>query len=159
MVHWNLPANPVDLEQREGRVHRYKNHAVRKNVASQYSQVFRASGQLGDPWQWMFDRAKTDRDSSANDLVPYWVFPGEASIDRHVPTLPLSKERQRLAQLQRSLAMYRIVFGQSRQDDLIAFLEQHCPEEQREAMIRELHIDLRPPESKLHQEADVEMRK
>ncbi|MGI8999097.1 MAG: C-terminal helicase domain-containing protein [Candidatus Limnocylindria bacterium] len=24
VVHWNLPANPVDMEQREGRVHRYK---------------------------------------------------------------------------------------------------------------------------------------
>src|SRR5699024_8032152 len=33
VVHWNLPSNPVDLEQREGRVHRYKGHAVRKNVA------------------------------------------------------------------------------------------------------------------------------
>lgn len=34
VVHWNLPSNPIDLEQREGRVHRYKGHAVRKNVAS-----------------------------------------------------------------------------------------------------------------------------
>ena len=33
VVHWNLPANPVDLEQREGRVHRYKGHAIRKNLA------------------------------------------------------------------------------------------------------------------------------
>src|SRR5699024_10129488 len=24
VVHWNLPSNPVDLEQREGRVHRFK---------------------------------------------------------------------------------------------------------------------------------------
>jgi len=29
VVHWNLPNNPVDLEQREGRVQRYKGHAVR----------------------------------------------------------------------------------------------------------------------------------
>src|SRR5439155_300036 len=34
VVHWNLPSNPVDLEQREGRVHRYKGQAVRKNVAA-----------------------------------------------------------------------------------------------------------------------------
>jgi hypothetical protein len=27
VIHWNLPSNPVDLEQREGRVHRYKGHA------------------------------------------------------------------------------------------------------------------------------------
>ena len=35
IVHWNLPANPVDFEQREGRVNRYKGHAVRKNVCGQ----------------------------------------------------------------------------------------------------------------------------
>ena len=39
VVHWNLPANPVDLEQREGRVHRYKGHAVRKNVAARQRQA------------------------------------------------------------------------------------------------------------------------
>ena len=33
VVHWNLPTNPVDLEQREGRTHRYKGHAVRRNIA------------------------------------------------------------------------------------------------------------------------------
>ena len=37
VMHWNLPSNPVDLEQREGRIHRYKGHAVRKNVARDYS--------------------------------------------------------------------------------------------------------------------------
>ncbi|MEX9821133.1 helicase-related protein [Providencia vermicola] len=35
VMHWNLPSNPVDLEQREGRVHRYKGHAVRKNCSAQ----------------------------------------------------------------------------------------------------------------------------
>jgi ERCC4-related helicase len=34
VVHWNLPSNPVDLEQREGRVHRFKGHAVRRNIAA-----------------------------------------------------------------------------------------------------------------------------
>jgi hypothetical protein len=32
VFHWNLPGNPVDLEQREGRVHRYKGHAIRFNI-------------------------------------------------------------------------------------------------------------------------------
>ena len=36
VYHWNLPSNPVDLEQREGRVHRYKGHAVRRNVSKAY---------------------------------------------------------------------------------------------------------------------------
>jgi Helicase conserved C-terminal domain len=34
IFHWNLPSNPVDFEQREGRVHRYKGHVVRRSVAS-----------------------------------------------------------------------------------------------------------------------------
>ena len=33
-VHWNTPASPVDFDQREGRVHRYGGHAIRKNVAA-----------------------------------------------------------------------------------------------------------------------------
>ena len=43
LVQWNLPGNPVDLEQREGRIHRYKGHAVRRNVgASQADDAFAA---------------------------------------------------------------------------------------------------------------------
>ena len=38
IVHWNLPGNPVDLEQRDGRVHRYEGHAVRRNVAARYGE-------------------------------------------------------------------------------------------------------------------------
>ena len=36
VYHWNLPHNPVDLEQREGRIHRYKGHAVRRTWRSCY---------------------------------------------------------------------------------------------------------------------------
>ena len=73
VVHWNLPANPVDLEQREGRVHRYKGHAIRKNVA----RAHRADGYrraAGDPWEAMFDAARKARPKGVNDLVPFWVY-------------------------------------------------------------------------------------
>jgi len=56
IVHWNLPGNPVDMEQREGRVHRYKNHAVRLNLVAGYFQDAR-EGQASDPWASMFDAA------------------------------------------------------------------------------------------------------
>ena len=36
VYHWNLPSNPVDIEQREGRVHRYKGLVIRSNLAAQY---------------------------------------------------------------------------------------------------------------------------
>ena len=52
IVHWNLPGNPVDLEQREGRVHRYEGHAVRRNVAGAFgrAEVFRAGWRWGRLW-------------------------------------------------------------------------------------------------------------
>ena len=38
IYHWNLPSNPVDLEQREGRIHRYKGHVNPRpgNVAAAF---------------------------------------------------------------------------------------------------------------------------
>src|SRR5262249_52997775 len=56
VVHWNLPRNPVDFEQREGRVHRYKGLAVRRNLVTHYGPK---AGELdgGDPWEAMFARA------------------------------------------------------------------------------------------------------
>ena len=124
MVHWNLPANPVDLEQREGRVHRYKGHAIRKNLAT----VHRADAfgtAVNDPWEAMFEAASRNRDRAVGDLVPFWIFTteGGAQIERYVPALPLSREIEKLKQLKRSLAAYRLVFGQPRQEDLIAFLD------------------------------------
>jgi hypothetical protein len=126
VVHWNLPTNPVDLEQREGRVHRYKGHAIRKNVARRFGLGELAAGWSGqgDPWEHLFERAVATRDGAANDLVPYWVYEteGGARVERRVPLLPYSREVEQLARLKRSLALYRLVFGQPRQEDLLAHL-------------------------------------
>jgi hypothetical protein len=52
VYHWDLPSNPVDMEQREGRVHRYKGHAVRKNVARRFGLAsLRERWSGGDPWE------------------------------------------------------------------------------------------------------------
>src|SRR5205823_11036080 len=91
ITHWNLPSNPVDLEQREGRIHRYKGHAVRKNVAA----VVRANGHTVspgvNPWDGLFKYAEKHAGHSS-EIVPYWVFAIKdgAYIKRHAPTLPLS---------------------------------------------------------------------
>ena len=124
--HWNLPSNPVDLEQREGRVHRYKGHAVRKNVARQYGLRALQGRTASDPWAELFALARADRQPGLTDLVPYWIFEteGGARVERRVPMPPLSREHGQLARLKRALAVYRLVFGQPRQQDLMAHLEQ-----------------------------------
>ncbi len=149
VVHWNLPSNPVDLEQREGRIHRYKNHAVRKNIARTYGLQGMHDGP--DPWDALFDLATNERDSNASDMVPFWIYPvdGGARIERHVPALPLSREQQLMPALRRSLAAYRMVFGQARQEDLLAYLLDRFTEEEVDEYAEVLRMDLEPPQSDL----------
>ena len=143
ITHWTLPSNPVDLEQREGRIHRYKGHAVRKNVAAAFAAEALHHGH-SDAWETAFELGRTGRSVHENDLVPYWLFPGDARIERHVPALPFSREVERLYGLRRALAIYRMVFGQSRQEDLITYLLAQIPEDQRDGIVAELQIDLSP---------------
>jgi len=149
IVHWNLPSNPVDLEQREGRVHRYKGHAVRKNIATTYGQHALQSKDK-DPWNAMLVAAKKARREGENDLVPFWIYPidGGARIERYVPSLPLTHDRQLLVALRRSLAVYRLVFGQPRQDDLVEYLTQHIPADQLDDLVGRLKINLSPKKKK-----------
>ena len=123
VVHWNLPSNPVDLEQREGRVHRFKGLAVRKNVLRHFADAA-IQGDGMDPWESAFEQAKGARAESENDLVPYWVYPVHdgASIERYVPALPLSRDIERHGALRASLVLYRMVFGQPRQEELMSYL-------------------------------------
>lgn len=143
VVHWNLPHNPVDLEQREGRVHRYKGHAVRKNVAAAHGRA--ALGASRDPWARMFELAAGDRRPDDGDLVPYWVYQreGGASIERHTPVLPFSREAARLPALLRAVSLYRLALGQPRQSDLLASLVDQDPDELR-ALVEAARVDLSP---------------
>jgi hypothetical protein len=148
VVHWNLPSNPVDLEQREGRIHRYKGHAVRKNVAARFASAVLDEAPT-DPWNQLFDKARAARDAGATDLVPFWLYPieGGARIERHIAALPLSRDQIRLQDLRRTLAVYRMVFGQPRQDDLIEYVLSHLPEQQIQSFVAQLRVDLSPPEA------------
>lgn len=145
VIHWNLPTNPVDLEQREGRVHRFKGHAIRKNVARQHQDIWHGVD-TGDPWQATFDSARSGRKSTDNDLVPYWLYPipnGEA-IERHVPMYPLSRDVERLGALRNALALYRMVFGQPRQEEMLAYLSRVVPEDRSAELSERLRISLAP---------------
>ena len=123
IYHWNLPPNPVDLEQREGRIFRYKGHAIRKNIATKYGKKLLANHFKNNLWNKLFNIALKERESRANDLIPFWIFAqGKAKIQRHIPAMPMSREKNQKIALSRSLAVYRLVFGQPRQEDLINFI-------------------------------------
>jgi superfamily II DNA/RNA helicase len=145
VVHWNLPSNPVDLEQREGRVHRYKGHVVRKNIAETLAPHL-PSDITGDIWEALFNMAAERRLSTESEMVPYWVYPqGSAKIERHVPLLPFSRDASELPRLKNSLAAYRLAFGQPRQEDLVEFLRRNHSEEDISELVKNFKIDLTPP--------------
>jgi hypothetical protein len=126
IVHWDLPGNPVDLEQREGRVHRYKGHAVRRNLAARFGEQAISDWRgRQDLWSILFHLAdEAARADGESDLIPFWIAPGDFCIQRHVPLLPYSREVEAFKRLQRQLAVYRVVFGQPRQEELMTLLDQ-----------------------------------
>jgi len=148
IYHWNLPTNPVDLEQREGRIHRYKGHVIRRNVAKALGIADLKEKDLmyGDPWRELFRLALVFRDEGVNDLVPYWIFEPEdrLKINRYVPALPLSRDKEMLKNLRGSLAAYRMVLGQPRQEDLVNFLQQRFEEGFDSDEFLKFRIDLAP---------------
>ena len=152
VVHWNLPPNPVDLEQREGRVHRYHGHAIRKNIAQVVGSMAideaREAIKFGErlnPWERLY-RIAFEQFAGDGGLVPHWVFTaGNARIQRYSPVLPLSRDADRVDALRRSLAIYRMVFGQPRQDDLLEFIMREVSDDRRDGLATSLTIDLSPP--------------
>ena len=144
VYHWNLPGNPVDLEQREGRVHRFKGHAIRLNLAHRQIDVVRGQSVCpDDPWRTMFDAASAETETGT-DLIPYWIYEGPVKVERRVPMLPFSREVRRLEWLKHSLTVYRLAFGQPRQEDLLEYLQSLLGTDTAIEDLAELQIRLEP---------------
>lgn len=128
IVHWNLPSNPVDLEQREGRINRRDCLAIRQRIARDWpiARVLRFRREDDrNPWQWVFAALEQagGLERYKHGLYPHWVYEGEAGNDvrirRHLVFHAHSADAKRYADLKDGLALYRLVFGQPRQEDLL----------------------------------------
>lgn len=142
IMHWNLPSNAIDLEQREGRINRYLCLAIRQNVAA---SEFGEGPFQEDAWQEMFERAQAGLKNNNSDLVPYWCmpddFPFQYKIERIVPMYPFSRDKLKYDRLIKVLTLYRLTMGQPRQDELLDSLgrREWSPDE-----LNELYINLSP---------------
>ena len=85
-----------------------------------------------------------EEDDGLGDLSPYWIYPGDAQLQRRIMAFPLSRDEKRWDRLQESLALYRLAFGQPRQEDMLAVLQRRGVAGDPER-IAEMRIDLRPP--------------
>ena len=141
IVHWNLPSNPIDLEQREGRINRFECLAIRQNVAKRYGdKSFRK-----DIWDEMFDEAsRKEKIDGSSDLIPYWGLretEDMVKIERIVPMYPYSRDGLAYERLIKILSMYRLTLGQARQEELLEYLFKNCDDPDK---LKELFINLSP---------------
>ena len=151
LVHWNLPNNPIDIEQREGRVNRYKSLLVRKRIAQDLHESVESNGE-GDPWEKLFSHADelTKKNGRESDLIPFWHYPqGKAQIERFVPMMPMSRDIHRLENALKVLSLYRLAFGQPRQEELMHnLLKREFSEEDIRKIKKALIINLSPHNDK-----------
>jgi hypothetical protein len=114
LVHWDLPSNPVDLEQREGRIRRFGSLAVRQSMAAGGIQLARGNS----PWRSLAQGAK----EKAGGLSPWWTQAGER-VKTSVYLPPFSRDVDKLRGLLDSLALYRLTLGQPDQEHLVRALQ------------------------------------
>jgi hypothetical protein len=141
IVHWDLPSNPVDLEQREGRISRYGGLLVRRPLGGEVRMEAVAAGVGGrSPWD---EAARLAEDRLPDDagLSPWWTF-RDVEIDRYVMALSNSRDIARFDHLQRQRLLYRLALGQPNQEDLVNHLANGSDE--KIAELSALALDLRP---------------
>lgn len=145
IVHWNLPSNPIDLEQREGRINRFECLAIRQNVAKRYGNIHFKH----DVWNEMFEEAYRKENGGregCSELIPYWglsLSDDMVKIKRIVPMYPFSKDELNYERLIKILSLYRLTLGQARQEELLEYIFKNCDEQQQEKL-KELFINLSP---------------
>lgn len=137
VAHWNTPSNPVDFEQRDGRVNRFRGHAVRRNLIEAHRAEILLSEAVS-PWTAAWALPEPDLDG----LVPDWIYPGSHTVIRDVMPYRLSRDTRRLERIKSDVARYRLAFGQPRQEDLMALLEADGIDDETAETLR---LDLRPP--------------
>lgn len=139
LVHWNVPGNPVDFEQRDGRVNRFRGHAVRRNIADMHGSKMLAAI---NPWDEAYRLAEQDAPhTDIPGLAPEWIYPGRHKVIRDVMPYQLSVDSARLKRTHERVALYRLAFGQPRQEDLLELLRSAGVSDEQADSWR---IDLRP---------------
>lgn len=153
IVHWNLPSNPIDLEQREGRINRFECLAIRQNVAKRYGDIQYRE----DVWDELFQEASVrEKSENSSDLIPYWGVKETKDmvrIERIVPMYPYSRDQAAYDRLIKILSLYRLTLGQARQEELLEYLIQN---DKKQEDLTNLFMNL-SPYFKKHNSTKIEL--
>ena len=111
VVHWDLPGNAMDLEQREGRVDRYAGLANRLAIVGRFRPGQEDVARGRSPWEALAMRAESaNGNGRLRGLSPWWVME-DTRVDRVVFDVPMSESRSHFERLTVQRLLYRLAWG------------------------------------------------
>lgn len=120
LVHWDLPSDPVDFEQREGRIARYGSLAVRQSLASAHGRQALAEAKRTSPFLGIL-RIAREQPAGGTGLERWWLpangRPESISFDWKFSLRSVRKER-----MLKDLLLYRLALGQPEPDAFVKML-------------------------------------
>lgn len=149
VVHWNVPVTPVELEQREGRVLRYLNHAVRRNIARHHRP-----DALAEPDRWSAllaaaqARVRSEPRLGHYGFAPEWHYrPDDTDqvVRRIAPVLSYSRDDQQFTRVEKARVYYRLVLGQPNPEELVEAVMAAIPISDAQRLLKDnVALDLTP---------------
>lgn len=120
LLHWDLCSNPVDMEQREGRIRRFGGLSIRRKLSELLWCKDIQVESWTSPWAKL-ERMAEKKYANDTGLSPWWVCEG-ADVRCLTIDLPASMQKKRLEMLRRERLLYRLALGQPNQEDLVGIL-------------------------------------
>ena len=137
IVHWDLPSDPVDFEQREGRIARYGSLAVRRSLAREHGAPSLLAKRASSPFGEMISLAR-GVESGRTGLERWWL-PAEGRPTSVSFDWRFSQRAARRDRMLEDLLYYRLALGQPDPEAFVAMLRSIGADE---TGGRELAIDL-----------------
>ncbi len=130
IFHWNLPSNPVDFEQREGRINRYSSFWVRDVILKSLKKI-----QFNDSFLWQSIYSEAEHSGHlfnrlSMGMSPHWSYtPSSKKVPRgymrHILAMPGTNEELKYRSLMSDLTLYRLSLGQANQKDFVQALKKN----------------------------------
>jgi hypothetical protein len=136
LLHWDLCASPIDLEQREGRIQRFGGLSVRSALAEKLrKQTLKETGAESSPWAKLANDAERASQHDGSGRSPWWSCPGDKTELLFV-VLRQSRQTIRFNQLSRLRWLYRLALGQPHQQDFIETISQFAHDGRQNFVLR-----------------------
>ena len=134
IIHWNIPDNPIEFEQRNGRINRYHGLSVRQSIVGEMSRA-------GRKWDEIFDDAQEKyKGIDASGIQPHWLISNPSfPIEQFAFYLPGSQDEECLRRVCMQLGIYRVALGQPHQEDFLKRLKNI-------EILKKYALCLQPPE-------------